>query len=381
MQPVKSFQVNVAQGILEDLKTRLAKTRWPDEPENAGWSYGTNPGYLRELVTYWQESFDWRKQETLLNSLPQYKVEIDGVEIHFIHVKGKGEHAQPLLLTHEWPDSIYRFYKVADLLTETTKAGGMTFDLVIPSMPGHGFSGRVTKTSIETAGLWGKLMTDILGYTTFYAGGDFAVCAGLSALFPDRIKGVLLTDAGYPNGTENWAEYSAEEQSFGQQIQRWFFAEGAFNMIQSTKPQTLGYALNDSPAGLAAWIVEKFYSWSDTHGDMENSFSKDELLTNIMIYWVTATINTSIRRYAADTRAMYAQGYPAPFKPIEAPTAVAIFPADSNSPREWAARRTNLQYFNNMPRGGRFAALEVPELYVEFIQEAVTALSKQAVRA
>jgi pimeloyl-ACP methyl ester carboxylesterase len=375
MQQVKPFQINVAQSVLDDLTTRLAQTRWPDEPENAGWNYGMNPSYLRELVTYWQESFDWRQQEALLNSFPQYKVEIDGVDIHFIHVKGKGKHVQPLILTHEWPDSFYRFYKVVQPLTEATDPDEMTFDLVIPSMPGHGFSERITTTSAETARLFGKLMTDILGYKAFYAGGDFAVTTSMSTLFPDHIKGLVLTDAGYPNGTENWAEYTAEEQSFGQQIQGWFFAEGAFNMIQSTKPQTLGYALNDSPPGLAAWILEKFYSWSDTRGNMENSFSKDELLTNVMIYWVTETINTSIRRYAADARAMYAQGYPAPFQPVQTTTAVAVFPADSNTPREWAARRVKLQYFEKMPTGGRFAALEVPDLYVKFIRQAVTALS------
>jgi hypothetical protein len=376
MQQAKSFQIDVAQSVLDDLKVRLAQTRWTDEPENAGWSYGTNPIYLRELVTYWLESFDWRAQETLLNSFPQYKAKIDGIDIHFIHVKGKGAHTRPLILTHEWPDSFYRFYKLIPMLTEATQPGGITFDLVIPSMPGQGFSQRITMTSAEIAGLWGKLMTEVLGYKSFYAGGDFAVTTKLSSLYSNRLKGLLLTDVGYPNGTENWAEYTTPEQAFGQQIQRWFFEEGAFNMIQSTKPQTLGYALNDSPVGLASWILEKFYSWSDTKSNIENSFSKDELLTNIMIYWVTATINTSIRRYAADTRAMFALGYPAPFKRVEAPTAVAVFPADSDIPMEWAARRTNLQYFNNMARGGRFAALEVPELYAEFIRHATIALDK-----
>jgi len=357
------FQINVEENVLDDLKARLARTRWTDEPGNAGWSFGTNPCYLRELVEYWQNGFDWRAQERMLNSFPQYKVGIDGVEIHFIYIKGTDGAARPLVLTHEWPDSFHRFHKVIPMLSED-------FDLVIPSMPGHGFSGAVSLPSAETARLWGKLMTDVLGYENFYAGGDYAVTTALANTYPDRIKGIYLTDTGYPNGMENWAEYSPAEQAFGQQIQRWFFSEGAFNMIQSTKPQTLGYALNDSPVGLASWILEKFFTWSDTHGDMANSFSKDELLTNIMIYWVTGTINTSIRRYAMDMRAMFAQGYPAPVVRVEAPTAVAIFPADSDTPREGAGRGTNLQFYTKMPKGGRFAALEVPEMYVSFLRQA-----------
>lgn len=339
MQP---FTIDVPQSVLDDLKERLARTRWTDEPKDAGWSYGTDPAYLRRLADHWQHGYDWRKQEKLLNSFPQYKVEIEGVGIHFIHVKGKGAGARPLILTHEWPDSFQRFYKVIPLLTG--EAGG------------------------QEAGGTGAGGQD--------AGGDYAVTTALAITYPDRVKGLYLTDTGYPNGTEPWEQYTPAEQVFGQQIQRWFFAEGAFNMIQSTKPQTLGYALNDSPVGLASWIVEKFYSWSDTQGDPENSFSKDELLTNIMIYWVTGTINTSIRRYAVDTRAMYAQGFPAPVKPVKTPTAVAIFPADSDTPREWAERRTNLRYYSKMQRGGRFAALEVPESYAGFLREATVELDK-----
>lgn len=372
MQKITPFQINVAQNVLDDLKVRLAQTRWTDEPDNAGWNYGTNPTYLRQLVDYWQHSYDWRQQEELLNRFPNYRTEIDGIGIHFIYVKGKGTGARPLLLTHEWPDSFQRFYKIIPLLTEDG-----TFDLIIPSMPGHGFSDPVTLPSTETARLWGKLMTDVLGYSNFYAGGDYAVTTSLANQYPDQVKGIYLTDTGYPNGTEDWSKLTPAEQEFGQKIQRWFFAEGAFNMIQSTKPQTLGYALNDSPVGLASWILEKFYSWSDTGGDMETSFSKDELLTNIMIYWVTGTINTSIRRYAVDMHAMYAQGFPAPMQPVKTPTAVAIFPADSDTPREWAERRVNLQFYTKMPKGGRFAALEVPASYVSYLRQALAVLTDE----
>jgi microsomal epoxide hydrolase len=361
------FTMDVAQSVLDDLQDRLARTRWTDEPENAGWDLGMNPAYLRRLVHYWQQGYDWRKQEALLNRFPQFRAEVDGVGVHFVHVVGKGKRA--LLLTHEWPDSFMRFYKVIPLLLED-------FDLVIPSMPGHGFSDAVTLPSAETGRLWGKLMTEVLGYPQFYAGGDYAVTTALAHAWPQQVKGLFLTDTGYPNGTEQWETYTPAEQAFGQQIQRWFFAEGAFNMIQSTKPQTLGYALNDSPAGLAAWIAEKFFSWSDTHGDMENSFSYDDILTNIMIYWVTGTINTSIRRYAMDARALYAQGFPAPVQPVKAPTALAIFPADSDTPREWAERRVNLRYYTRMPAGGRFAALEAPEAYARYVRTALTELEK-----
>jgi microsomal epoxide hydrolase len=230
-------------------------------------------------------------------------------------------------------------------------------------------------SSAGTAHLWAKLMTDVLGYDTYLAAGDYAVTTALASLHPDRVKGIHLTDTGYPNGTEDWSQLSSAEQTFGQHIQHWFFAEGAFNMIQSTKPQTLGYALNDSPVGLASWILEKFHSWSDTGVSIENSFSKDELLTNIMIYWVTQTINTSIRRYLVDARAIYAQGAPQPVKQGTVPASVTIYPADSDTPKEWAERRVNLKRYTRMSRGGRFAALEVPELYTNDLIDSVKLLS------
>jgi pimeloyl-ACP methyl ester carboxylesterase len=365
------FNIAVPQNVLDDLYARLKQTRWTDEPANAGWHYGTNPTYLRELVEYWQTKYDWRKQEAMLNQFPQYISKIDGIDIHFIYIKGKGANAKPLILTHEWPDSFQRFYKVIPMLTDPASHGGNadeSFDLIIPSIPGHGFSGHQSVTSDRTAGIWASLMKDVLGYTHFYAAGDWAVTKALALKNPGIVKGIHLTDTGYPNGTEDWSKLSPAEQQFGQSIQGWFFAEGAFNMIQSTKPQTLGYGLNDSPVGLASWIIEKFYSWSDTKGDMENSFTKDELLTNIMIYWVSQTINTSIRRYLEDTRALYAQGMPKPDPRVEVPTAVAIFPGDSQTPREWADRRVNVTRYNKMPKGGRFAALEVPELWVNDVR-------------
>jgi pimeloyl-ACP methyl ester carboxylesterase len=368
---MKPFKIDVAQGVLDDLQNRLKQTRWTDEPQQPGWDYGTDPQYLRSLVSYWQTHYDWRKQEALLNQFPQFTAEIDGINIHFLHIKGKGPNAKPLILTHGWPDSFYRYYKVIALLTDPASHGGradQSFDVVIPSIPGFGFSSHVPLPTDQTADLWLKLMKDVLGYPTFYAaGGDMGamVTKALAIKHPAAVRSIHLTDVGYPDGTEDWSKMTPAEQEFGQTIQRWFFAEGAFNMIQSTKPQTLGYALNDSPVGLASWIIEKFYAWSDGKGNIERRFTKDELLTNIMIYWVTQTINPSIRTYAEMARAAYGPTGPVPAKRVEVPTAVAVFPAEAQIPRAWADRMVNVQRFTQMPEGGHFAALEVPELYAD----------------
>jgi len=375
MKKVTPFKIDIAQNVLDDLQTRLSQIRWTDEPQDAGWNYGTNPAYLRELAGYWQHQYDWRRQEALLNTFPQFKTDIDGIDIHFLHIKGKGANARPLLLTHGWPDSFYRFYKVIPLLTDPAAHGGdarHSFDVIIPSIPGFGFSAKEALPTEQTAHLWAKLMTEVLGYNTFFAaGGDLGaiITKWLGVHYPDRVKGIHLTDVGYPNGSEDWSAMSPAEQEFGQVIQRWWYTEGAYNMIQATKPQTLGYGLNDSPAGLASWIIEKFYSWSDNKGNIENSFTKDELLTNIMIYWVTQTINSSIRTYQAEARSVYAHGAPKPAQRSTVPAAVAAFPAEAPLPKEWAERMVTLERFTKMPRGGHFAALEEPVLWAGSVAE------------
>ena len=357
---MKPFKIEVPQEVLNDLSTRLKQTRWTDEPENAGWSYGTNPDYLRELVTYWQNEYDWRKHEAKINKHPQFKVDIDGVTIHYIHVKGKEQGTSPLILTHGWPDSFYRFLKVIPMLNAS-------FDVVIPSIPGFGFSQQTALNVDRVAELFNKLMTKVLGYTTYFAaGGDMGtvVTKSMAVQYPENIKAIHLTDVGYPNGTEDWGTMTAEEQTFGQQIQHWFFTEGAFNMIQSTKPQTLGYALNDSPVGLASWMIEKFYAWSDHDGNIENCLTKDELITNIMIYWVSQSINSSVRVYAENARASYMGGLKSSQR-VEAPTGISLFPKEAQFPRAWAERMVNVASFTVMKKGGHFAALEVPHLYAE----------------
>lgn len=366
MKNVSPFKIEIGQAVLEDLQERLQRTRWTDEPANAGWNYGTNPAYLKELAAYWQEHYDWRKQEAMLNTLPHYKTEIDGTGIHFIHVKGKGSNPRPLLLTHGWPDSFYRFYKVIPMLTDPASYGGdadQSFDLVIPSVPGFGFSDKVAMNTDQVAALWAKLMTEVLGYDTYLAaGGDIGaiITKSLANQHPEQVSAIHLTDVGYPTGQEDWASMSAPEQEFGRFIQQWWYTEGAYNMIQATKPQTLGYGLNDSPVGLAAWILEKFNTWSDNDNHIENCFSKDELLTNIMIYWVTQTINTSVRTYLENAHAAWS-GAPSPsMQYVGVPTGVSIFPAEAPVPIEWANRMVNVQRFTKMKKGGHFAALEVP---------------------
>jgi pimeloyl-ACP methyl ester carboxylesterase len=382
---LQPFKINVAQHVLDDLKTRLQNTRWTDEVPGAGWHYGTNSTYLKDLVDYWQHQFDWKAQEKKLNTFQHFRTQIDEVGIHFIHERGKGPNPTPLLLVHGWPDSFFRFYKIIPMLTDPASFGGDpadAFDVIVPSLPGFGFSDKYATNADRTAGLFSTLMTDVLGYKNYLAaGGDMGtnIVKSLALNYPHAVQAIHLTDVGYPNGTEDWSTMSPAEQEFGQVIQQWWFTEGAYNMIQSTKPQTLGYGLNDSPVGLASWIIEKFYTWSDCKGDLESRFTKDELLTNITIYWVTETINTSIRTYLENARAVYAQpGGPKPAQRSEVPAALASFPAEAPVPREWAERMVNLQRFNKMSSGGHFAALEEPELLVKDMREFFRGFRKQA---
>lgn len=368
---VSPFKIDIPQSTLDDLQERLKRTRWTDEVEGMGWSYGSNLGYMKELADYWQLQYDWRKHEAALNQFHHFKTELNGTEIHFIHERGTGSNPTPIVLTHGWPDSFYRFHKVIPMLTDPEKYGGRaedSFDVVVPSMPGFGFSERKAMTGTAVGELWAKLMTEVLGYDQFVAaGGDLGtdVTRTLALRHPDVVNAIYLTDVGFPNGSEDFATMSPAEQQFAGKSQQWWYTEAAYNMLQSTKPQTLGYGLNDSPVGLAAWIVEKFYSWSGAQGDIEKHFSKDELLTNIMIYWVTETINSSIRMYLENARAIYGHGGgPQPAERVEVPTGVASFPGEAVPVvREWAARNVNLKHFTEMKQGGHFSALEEPELY------------------
>ncbi|MEM8531046.1 MAG: epoxide hydrolase family protein [Chloroflexota bacterium] len=371
---IQPFTINIPQNTLDDVQDRLARTRWPDEVEGAGWDYGTNLAYLKELAHYWQHLFDWRQQEDQLNQFAHFRTEIDGVGIHFIHERGQGPDPQPLLLLHGWPDSFYRFYKLIPLLTDPARFGGdpaHSFDVIVPSLPGFGFSDRpINRGGVDAEGLLARLMTDVLGYTQFgVQGGDLggAVAKEMASRYPEAVQGLHLTDIYDATFFLDPTTLSSAEQMYMAQVEQWSAKEGAYGLIQGTKPQTLAYGLNDSPIGLASWIVEKFHTGSDCGGKLERSFTKDELLTNIMIYWVTETINSSIRWYYDGMNGHWELAGGANV-PSDIPVGIALFPADNPPPRELAERNLNVQRWTIMPRGGHFAALEEPELLAEDIR-------------
>jgi microsomal epoxide hydrolase len=369
---IRPFRVEVPQDDLDDLRERLARTRWADEVEGAGWDYGTSLGYLRELTDYWREGFDWRAQEEAINRFTNFRATIGGFGLHFIHERGKGPDPLPILLAHGWPDSFYRFHKLIPLLTDPGSHGGDpadSFDVVVPSLPGYGFSDRPTDrgmTGERVTGLFHGLMTEALGYQRFAAhGGDIG--SGLTEMLARKhaasLAGIHLTDVPYSHMfTMTPDDLSGAEREYLAAGQRWLMQEGAYAMVQSTRPQTLAYGLNDSPAGLAAWIVEKFRAWSDCGGDVEERFTKDELLTNVTIYWATQTIRSSFLPYYEG------QGDPSggAWPRVEVPTGVAIFPKDIvPAPRDYGERIFDVRRWTEMPRGGHFAAMEEPELLAE----------------
>jgi pimeloyl-ACP methyl ester carboxylesterase len=325
---LESFEIKISPKVLDDLSYRLANTRWPDEVKDSKWNYGANLSYMKELIDYWQKEYDWRRKEAELNQFSHYLTKIDGHNIHFIHEHGKGPNPTPIIITHGWPGSFYEICKLIPLLTDPESYGGEpdeSFDIIIPSLPGFGFSDHNIKNDVNTlswtAQLWAKLMTKELGYKQFAsAGGDFGsiVTQYLADLHPELLIGIHLTYIGYYTDVLGESDLSKNEKSYLNNLQEWITREGAYFMIHSTKPQTLSYGLNDSPVGLAAWITEKFQSWTDK-SSIIGRISKDELLTNIMIYWVSETINSSIRTYASTA--------PEKMKPLPSiPTAFASFP-------------------------------------------------------
>ncbi len=373
---IQPFTINIPDDVLDDMRSRIANTRWPDEIPNSDWDYGTNMAYVRELTDYWANDFDWRAQEAMLNEFAHYRADVNGMGIHFIHERGKGPNPIPIVITHGWPSTFFEMYKIIPLLTDPAAHGGDaadSFDVVVPSMPSYGFSDRTTERgwSFSRVGdLWTTLMQDTLGYGKFAAhGGDWGagVTARLGYAHADKLIGIHVTSAsGMPYLGEGSAPLTDAEQEFVAARAHWREYEGAYGHIQGTKPQTLSYGLMDSPVGLAAWIVEKFRAWSDCNGDVESVYTKDELLTNITIYWATQTISSSVRIYYESQRdpLNLEQG-----EIISAPTAVTVFPKDiSTPPREWAERMFNLQQWTEMSDGGHFAALEKPQQLVENIR-------------
>ena len=372
--PATPFKIEIPDSALDDLKARLERTRWPDELPGVGWEYGSNMDYIKELVEYWKNDFDWRKQEALLNSFSHFKAPVDGRQVHFIHEKGKGPNPLPLIITHGWPGTFFEMHKVIPLLSDPAAHGGDpadAFDVVAPSMPGYGFSDAAQERGLDVLAVgdvMAKLMHEQLGYDRYVAqGGDWGarVTAQMGHKHSDHCIAIHSTGvvAPTPYLGPGSAPLSEAEQGLLRQREQWLADEGGYFHIQGTKPQTLGYGLNDSPAGLCAWIVEKYRTWSDCHGDVESRFTKDELLTTVTIYWVTQSINSSARLYYETLHQPweFAQG-----ERINVPVGVAIFPAEnSRPPREWAERSYNVTQWTVMPSGGHFAALEEPELLVE----------------
>ena len=378
---INPFRSDISDAVLSDLRQRLEKTRWSCQVEGINWEAGTDLNYLRELVDYWQETYDWRRHEAALNRFAHFKTELDGIDIHFIHERGKGPNPFPLILTHGYPDSFYRFAKIIPMLTDPASYGGRAedaFDIVVPDLPGYGFSARPPEigTVFRVGDMWAKLMTDVLGYQQFGAhGGDWGstITEQLARSHADSVVAIHLTDVPFGHILQKPGDPSPAEEKFFKHNEEWLQKEGAYALIQSTKPQSLAQGLNDSPAGLAAWLVEKFRAWSDCGGDIESRFTKDELLTQIMIYWATQSIGSSFLTYYdfanAGALTWIKEGMKKWIGSSKVPAAFALFPADiSRPPREWAERFFNVQRWTEMPRGGHFAAMEEPELLAEDIR-------------
>ena len=376
---VVPFTIDVPDAVLDDLHARLSRARYPDELDGAGWTYGTSLGYLRELVAYWRDEFDWREQERGLNRFDQFKTEIDGLDVHFVHQRAADPDALPLIVVHGWPSTFMQFHKVIEPLSDPAAHGGDAadaFHVVVPSIPGYGFSDKPRERGYgpdRMGDIFIKLMAR-LGYDRYgVQGGDWGgpVVAHMARAAAEHVVGMHTETCrgGPPEGVEDPTAGVPPEE-----LERWrdrqaFFSdeERGYSAIQGSKPQTLGYGLNDSPVGQAAWIVEKFRAWSDVNGDVESKFTKDELLTNIMIYWVTQTATSSARLYYEAPRRGRAGLLGA--GRIEVPTACAVYPEDVGfTPRLWNEARYNITRFTIMPRGGHFAALEEPELYLDDVR-------------
>lgn len=370
---ITPFSIHIEAEILSDLRERIRKTRWPDQAPSGAWEQGTDLEYLRQLLEYWAGEFDWRAQERELNAATQFRAELDGVHIHFVHERARHGHGVPLILTHGWPSTFVELLPLVPFLTDPHAHGidGPAFDVVIPSLPGYGFSERPRRTGVNyqyVAGLWHRLMRG-LGYERYGAqGGDFG--AGITTFMalnnPKPMIGVHLSNLEIaPYTGPGSRPLSAAERTYRECNEAFWQEEYGYKAIQSTKPQTLGYALNDSPAGLAAWILEKWRSWADSRGNLDERISRDFLLTMVTLYWVTQTITSSMRDYFDNDNKRFRitlgqQEF------VDVPTGIAVFANnfvdEGTPPREWAERLYNVRRWTPMPRGGHFAAAEEPEL-------------------
>jgi epoxide hydrolase len=370
---IRPFRIDVPQADLDDLRDRLRRTRWPDELPGVGWSRGVPLAYLKELAGYWADGYDWRKQEARLNEHPQFTTTIDGANVHFLHVRSREPHALPLLLTHGWPGSIVEFLNVIGPLTDPRAHGGDpadAFHLVIPSIPGYGLSGPTREpgwTTGRVARAWAELMAR-LGYQRYGAqGGDWGafVSPELGRVDPDHVIGVHVNAAtlGFipfgPVDPEELASFTDAEKQRLERLNSSTAGPGnGYFEVQAHRPQTLAYALTDSPVGQLAWIVERFKEWTHDADVPEDAVDRDQLLTNVMLYWLTGTASSSGRMYYENMHAGFS-----PQPPATTPTGVAVF-AEDHAIRRYGERGNNIVHWTEFDRGGHFAAMEVPDLLV-----------------
>ena len=381
MSILKTFKIDVCQRDLNFIFKKVSEYPWHEMPSDGGWQFGTNVDFMKDLCKYWVEQFDWKRQEDKINSFDNFTTEVDGIEVHFIYERGSGSKPKPLIISHGWPGSIIEFIEIIDPLAHPERYGGNAedaFDVIVPSLVGFGFSGKPPRPygPRRMALIFNKLMTEVLGYKSYIAqGGDWGgtISTWLGYDYPKFCEGIhinIMTVRHYegPKGVEEelWASTFEEDQ----------IPENGYRILQATKPQTLSYGMMDSPVGIAAWIIEKFYSWSDNkRGDIETVFSKDVLLTNIMIYIITKTFNTAswiyYGREEEGGRVLSKKG-----KRVEVPTACALFPAEMSSwpPRSYVDRVYNVRQWTEMPSGGHFAAMEQPKFLIEDLRNFVRSL-------
>jgi len=363
------FTLRIPDDALADLRERLGRTRLPDQPPGPAWAYGSDVEYVRELVEYWRTRFDWRAEEARLNALPQFTVPIHGIDLHFLHVPGEEPAPLPLLLSHGWPGSVFEFMELIPRLTDPQRFGADpadAFTVVAPSLPGYGLSFKPgqSRFGVEAiADCFAELMADVLGYRRFGAqggdwGGSISTCLGFS--HADKLVGIHLNLLAIRRDRPLGAEGTAEERRFQGELDVWMKEESGYSAIQGTRPQTLAFALTDSPAGLAAWIVEKFRLWSDCGGNVESVFTKDQMLADIALYWFTGAIGSSFWPYYSRLHSpwMIPDG-----RTVDAPMGYCEFPKEILRPPRSVAVRTyaDIRRWTTMPQGGHFAAMEQPD--------------------
>ena len=372
MSTIKPYTIQFNDESLADLKQRITNTRWPEAETVEDWSQGAPLSYIKELAEYWTNEYDWRKHETSLNRFDHFTTEIQGLNIHFIHQRSPHKNALPLIMTHGWPGSIEEFNKVIEPLTNPTEYGGKAedaFHVVCPSLPGYGFSGKPDSTGwgVDKIALaWDELMVT-LGYNAYVAqGGDWGSIVTTAIGKNERHCKAIHINMPLVNPTPEALENPSEEDKHA--LARWQFyqdLDSGYSTQQATRPQTLGYGLTDSPIGQLAWIIEKFFYWMDCNGHPENIVTKDELLTNVMIYWLTKSATSSARLYWESFASVMAD-----VDKVSLPTGIAAFPKEIlPAPRSWCEQKFNIVHWTKMPKGGHFAAFEQPELFINDVRK------------